>query len=246
VPKIEWVGSPNYKEGRGGYSVIAIVNHITQGDYPGCLTWMKNPVSKASAHFLITKAGDILQLVKEENQAYHAGVVNRPNWKLYNGDNPNRYTIGIEHEGWSGDVMPEPQYQATLWLHKYLINKFKLPVNSDRILGHFRINAEHAGCPGIGFPWSRLFQDLEGGNEVLKLAVLLYTKEDFWAGYDVSYAHGNCPMVIRNLDHTVPSDAWNAEKLIVVGGPTTGHPGEILLSGKNKYETAAAVGRYLG
>ena len=29
------------------------------------------------------------------------------------------------------------------------------------------------------------------GVDVLKVAVLLYTKEDYWAGYDVAVKHGN-------------------------------------------------------
>jgi N-acetyl-anhydromuramyl-L-alanine amidase AmpD len=251
MPKIEWVGSPNYGVGRGGYAPIAIVDHITQGDYPGCLIWMQNRVSKASAHFIITKAGEILQLVKEENRAHHAGVVNNPTWKLYNGHNPNYYTIGIEHEGWSGAAMPEAQYQTTLWLHDYLIKKFRLPIHSDHIIGHFRINADHAGCPGTGFPWTRLFQDLQDGkikeedNIMLNFAVLLHTEKDFWAGVDIAVRH-NCGIFIREVGGTVPAEAWNAKKLVVVGGPTTGHPGEVLVSGDTRFETAAAVGKYLG
>jgi len=38
----------------------------------------------------------------------------------------------------------------------------------------------------------------------------------------------------------------NSKQLIVVGGPTTKHPNEVLLSGKDKYATAAAVAKYLG
>lgn len=88
-------------------------------------------------------------------------------------------------------------------------------------------------------------QYLEGGTDVLGVAVLLYTKEDYWAGTDVSTKNGNCAIFVRPDDHSVPKDAMSAKKLIVVGGPTTNHPNEVLLSGKDKYETAAAVANYL-
>jgi len=87
---------------------------------------------------------------------------------------------------------------------------------------------------------------LEEEEDVLKVAVLLFTKEDFWAGYDVAAKNGNCAIFVRPGDLSVPAEAQRAEKLIVVGGGTTGHKNEVLLSGNDKYATAAAVAKYLG
>lgn len=89
---------------------------------------------------------------------------------------------------------------------------------------------------------------LEGENDVLKVAVLLYTKDDFWSGTDVAGRNGNCALFIRGADpaRTVPAEAMSAQKLFVIGGPTAHHPNEVLLSGKDKYDTAAAVKKYLG
>lgn len=85
----------------------------------------------------------------------------------------------------------------------------------------------------------------DGGNTVLEVAVLLFTKEDFWSGSDVAVVNGNCGIFVRAADQSVPKEAMSAKKLIVIGGSTTHHPNETLLSGKNKYDTAAAVGKYL-
>lgn len=79
----------------------------------------------------------------------------------------------------------------------------------------------------------------------LDVAVLLFTKEDFWAGIDVALKNGNCAIFLRGNDQSIPKDAMGAKKLIVVGGLTTKHPNEVLLSGKDKYDTAAAVKKYL-
>jgi len=164
---IEWVGTVNCRRGRGGRQPVAIVNHITAGKYPGCLSWMKNPNSKASAHYLVTKAGQIYQLVQDADTAWHAGAVNKPSWPLYDGTNPNYYTLGIEHEGLSGDELTEEQYQATFWLHRQLIAKWGIPVDRDHIIGHYRIDSvDRPNCPGPGFPWDRLFNDLRGGSTV--------------------------------------------------------------------------------
>ena len=88
--------------------------------------------------------------------------------------------------------------------------------------------------------------ELEGVDDVLGVAVLLYSKEDYWAGADVAEKNGNCAVFVRGADRSVPKDAMAAKKLIVVGGATTGHAGEVLLSGETKFDTAAAAGKYLG
>lgn len=168
--QIEWVGTPNYTPGRSGRVPQAIVNHITAGLYPGTLTWMQNPAAKASAHYLILQNGRILQLVKDEDTAWANGIVNRPNWSLYDGTNPNRYTLSIEHENLSGGSLTEAQYQASLWLHKRLIERWKIPITRDNIIGHNRIDSiNRPNDPGPYFPWDRLFADLlkwQGGEQV--------------------------------------------------------------------------------
>jgi N-acetyl-anhydromuramyl-L-alanine amidase AmpD len=161
---IEWAGSPNYRTGTR--QKIAIVNHCTSGNMPGCLEWMQNATAKASANYLVTKAGCILQLVKDADKAYAQGDVNHPNWPLYDGTNPNNYCLSIEHESFDGSLT-EMQYQATLWLHRQLVAKFGIPVDEDHVIGHYRINSiDRPDCPGPKFPWKQLFSDLRGGKQV--------------------------------------------------------------------------------
>ena len=161
--KIEWAGTVNHNAGRGGRKPIALVNHITAGRFPGCLTWMQNPAAKASSNYLVTKTGRILQLVRDEDTAWANGGVNRPSWKLYDGSNPNRYTLSIEHEAMSGEALTEIQYQATLWLHRQLLQKHGIPADREHIIGHYQIDSvNRPNCPGPQFPWDRLMADLAG------------------------------------------------------------------------------------
>ena len=168
MPIEEWNSSPNFSS-REGRKIIAIVDHITQGAFPGCLDWMQNPAAQASAHYIITKTGRIIQLVKEGDKAWANGIVNKPNWSLYDGTNPNLYTLSIEHEGQSGEELTEEQYQSTLFLHKELTLKYSIPIDTDHIIGHYRIDSVNkAGCPGVGFPWARLFKDLSGPVTIIQ------------------------------------------------------------------------------
>lgn len=160
--EIKSASSPNYRVGRKGRSIIAIVNHITAGLMPGTLSWLQNLKAQASAHYLVTKSGTIYQMVKDEDTAWHAGIVNNPDWPLYDGSNPNYYTLGIEHEALAGDYLTEEQYQATLWLHRQLVQKWGININPDHIIGHYRIDSvNRKNDPGPGFPWTRLFKDLK-------------------------------------------------------------------------------------
>lgn len=159
--EIKWNPSPNYSRGRGNRNIIGIIDHITAGSFPGCLNWMCNMAAQASAHYLVTRSGDIYQMVRESDTAWHAGNVNKPTWKLYDGTNPNRYTLGIEHENISGGELTEAQYQATLELHKQLCEKYSIPLDRLHIIGHYETDSvNRKNDPGDLFPWKRLMNDL--------------------------------------------------------------------------------------
>jgi N-acetylmuramoyl-L-alanine amidase len=203
---IEWSPSPNFTKGRNGKKIIAIVNHITAGLMPGTLSWLKNPNAQASAHYLVTKAGLIFQLVKDEDTAWHAGIVNKPNWPLYDGSNPNRYTIGIEHECMSGGGLTEQQYQATLWLHRQLVAKHGIPVDTEHIIGHNRIDTvNRPNDPGPNFPWQRLFNDLANLYPAVKIKVGLQVLQGILVN-GVTYAP------VRDLANSLGRTVeWNAQ-----------------------------------
>jgi len=85
------------------------------------------------------------------------------------------------------------------------------------------------------------------GEDIVDNAILKYSDEDDWSAKDVSAKLGGIAVFTRQgTTRTIPADAMKAKHLIVIGGATTGHPNETLLSGKTKFDTAAAVGKYLG
>ncbi len=161
-PIIETALSPNFRRGRQGYKIVAIVNHITAGLMPGTLNWLLNPTAKVSAHYLVTKNGRIIQMVADEDTAFAVGSVNNPTWPLYDGSNPNNYTLSIEHEALAGEGLSEQQYQASLALHWMLISKWQIPVDRDHIIGHYRLDSiNRQNDPGSNFPWEGLLSDLK-------------------------------------------------------------------------------------
>lgn len=86
-----WAPSPNYTRGRKA-TVTMLVWHYTAGtNLVGAETWLRDTAAKASAHFIIGRNGDVVQLVQLADTAWHAG----------NSDVNNR-SIGIElvSPGW--------------------------------------------------------------------------------------------------------------------------------------------------
>ena len=84
-------------------------------------------------------------------------------------------------------------------------------------------------------------------ESVVDDAILMFSDEDYWSAKDVSAKKGGIAMFVRQgTARTIPADALKSKHLITIGGPTTGHTNETLLSGKTKYDTSAVVGKYLG
>lgn len=139
----------NFEKGRRGRKPIAIVIHTMVGSLEGTYAWFKNPESKVSSHYGIGLDGRCWQFVKEEDTAWHAGRVYTPIWKLYDGTNPNYYTIGIENEdnGQPEAERTEAQYQTNASLVVEICKRWDIPIDREHIVGHREIYAKKT-CPG--------------------------------------------------------------------------------------------------
>jgi len=115
--------SPNFS--KTSYDKDLIIIHKTLGLMPGTLNWLINPASQVSANYLITKEGEIYQLVADNKMAWHSGRISNPSalakivlkkyaWGSY--VNPNKYSIGIEFEAMQNDKWTEEQMDAGVWL----------------------------------------------------------------------------------------------------------------------------------
>lgn len=187
--------SPN-KMSRKGWKPDMIVSHITEGSYAGAVSWLCNPKSGASAHFVVSKKGEITQLVDIKEAAWANGTSTDPTKKNFYGNssleiirnrktNANYYTISIEHEGFYKDgygaLTPE-QLEATIWLHRYIIDEVKkiygieIPIDREHIVGHYQIDPiRKPNCPGKAFQWDKLIEGLKEG--VIDMVLEQWQKE---------------------------------------------------------------------
>lgn len=123
---------------------------MTAGAFDGALSWLTNPNSQVSAHYIISKQGRVVKLVDELNTAWHAGRVDKPTWaKIKANVNPNFYTIGIEHENINGEPMTLEQWRASSALIADIAARWDIALSRDTLVRHHSIYSLKT-CPGSG------------------------------------------------------------------------------------------------
>ncbi len=109
--------------------------------------------SKVSSHYFIKKNGELLILVPDLYEAWHAG---KSSWKKIK--SLNKYSIGIEIQNQGHDYKYEKfsskQINTLKKLLQILIKKYQ--ISADNILGHSDIAPERKKDPGEKFPWKKL------------------------------------------------------------------------------------------
>ena len=145
----------NFRQGRPpGFQPEAIVIHIGEGSLRSIDQQFNDPGARVSAHYCVSKTGDIHQYVDEKDTAFRAGTIDRPEWSgLKPGAtpgtfiNPNFYTIGIEHEGFADDVWPDAQLATSAALVGEIAGRWKIPLDEDHVIRHHQIRFMKS-CPG--------------------------------------------------------------------------------------------------
>ena len=106
--------------------------------------------SKVSCHYLIKNNGEIVVMVPDLHEAWHAGVSSWKNYKFL-----NKHSIGIEISNPGHDYnykkFTKKQIQSLKRLSQFLIKKYT--INQKNILGHSDIAPTRKKDPGEKFPW---------------------------------------------------------------------------------------------
>ena len=106
--------------------------------------------SKVSCHYLIKNNGEIVVMVPDLYEAWHAGVSSWKNFKSL-----NKHSIGIEISNPGHDYnykkFSKKQIQSLKRLSQFLIKKYR--INQKNILGHSDIAPTRKKDPGEKFPW---------------------------------------------------------------------------------------------
>ncbi|MEP6340706.1 N-acetylmuramoyl-L-alanine amidase [Parasphingorhabdus sp.] len=147
-----WTPSPNFDQRK--LPVTILVMHYTgMKDAASAINWLANPDAKVSAHYVVTEDGQIVQMVNEENRAWHAG---RGYWRGI--EDVNSASIGIEivnpgHE-WGYVPFPEEQMDSVTRLASEIVGRHNIA--KSNIIGHSDLAPARKQDPGELFDWGRL------------------------------------------------------------------------------------------
>jgi N-acetyl-anhydromuramyl-L-alanine amidase AmpD len=152
----------NYRHSSAARTINRVVIHITDGgaNINGTIGWFKNPDQRngrgehitVSAHYVIGRDGEIVQMVAHNDVAWHAGPAN--------GD-----SIGIEHCANTRGLDPtEPQYAASAQLVRWLCETYAIPIDRVHVLGHREADPRTSHvCPSDRWLWDRYMELVNGG-----------------------------------------------------------------------------------
>lgn len=148
------VSSPNFgmrKDGKRPHLIILHYTGMETGER--AQSWLADPASEVSAHYLVHESGRVVQMVPESERAWHAG---RSFWK---GETDiNSVSIGIEvvNPGPLAGFPPfaEAGIEAVISLCRDIAARHDIAPQA--ILAHSDIAPDRKVDPGERFPWRRL------------------------------------------------------------------------------------------
>ncbi|RST85970.1 N-acetylmuramoyl-L-alanine amidase [Aquibium carbonis] len=146
--------SPNFGSRIGVSGPDMIVLHYTgMASGEGAESWLCNPESEVSSHYLVHEDGRIVQMVRESDRAWHAG---HSSWKGETDINSRSIGIEIVNPGHflGYPDFPDVQIEAVIALCAGVSARHGIA--RERILAHSDVAPGRKVDPGEKFPWDRL------------------------------------------------------------------------------------------
>ncbi len=155
-----WTPSPNYNS-RGASSVDFVVIHTCEGSYSGCWSWLTNPASGVSAHYVVNDTGtEVRALVDENDRAWHVAADydcdNNDGVECWrNGSSMNTISVGIEHAGYASQThWDEGLINRSAAITCGITERHDVPRDSYHIVGHGQLQPWNRTDPGAHWPWA--------------------------------------------------------------------------------------------
>lgn len=146
MPGARFVPSPNFDARRPN---LVVIHHTSDATLKEALRTLTSPSHRVSAHYLIGRDGQLVQLVDERYRAWHAGAA----WWGGHTD-INSASIGIELDNNGYEPYADVQIEALLKLLDDLRERYRIPVAN--YVGHADIAPGRKVDPSAWFPWDRL------------------------------------------------------------------------------------------
>ncbi|MGB3738026.1 MAG: N-acetylmuramoyl-L-alanine amidase [Pontixanthobacter sp.] len=134
---------------------MVVIHYTEMRSAEDAITRLCDPEAGVSAHYLISEAGEVTQMVDEDQRAWHAGV---SYWRGHKDVNSASIGIELDHPGHLYGYRPfdERQIDALVPLLNRMVKAHNIP--RANIVGHSDVAPARKTDPGELFPWDRLAQ----------------------------------------------------------------------------------------
>lgn len=126
-----------------------IIHHTAQETLAQTIRTFTLPHTKVSAHYIIGKNGEVVQMLNDYERAWHAGA-----GKWGSITDLNSVSLGIELDNNGFQPFPTAQIDALLTLLDTIKVKYGIP--AANFIGHADIAPTRKNDPSTLFPWEQL------------------------------------------------------------------------------------------
>jgi N-acetylmuramoyl-L-alanine amidase len=148
--------SPNCNDRKSPIS-MAVIHYTEMASQNAAIERLCDPAAQVSAHYIISRTGEVVRLVPEAKRAWHAG---RSSWRGITDVNSASIGIELDHQGHFLEggppyaPFPEAQIDALLPLLARIVKTYDIP--RANVVGHSDVAPARKIDPGELFPWERL------------------------------------------------------------------------------------------
>ena len=148
--RARWVAAADGNMRRGDrpsdFRIDRVIIHVTQGSAASAVKVFRDPAHRAAAHYIVCRDGQIIQMIRELDVAFHAA--NREY---------NERSIGIEHEGWIDrpQDFTEEMYRSSAKLTAGICDRYGFPADRKHIIGHNEVPGADHTDPGRHWDWDK-------------------------------------------------------------------------------------------
>lgn len=142
-------GTTNFNLRKPNYVVI---HHTAQNSVEQTLKTFTLPRTQVSSHYVISRDGDVYQMLNDYYRAWHGGA-----GKWGNTTDLNSSSIGIELDNNGFEPFPPAMIKSLLELLEILKERHSIP--SANFIGHSDIAPSRKVDPNPNFPWELLSKE---------------------------------------------------------------------------------------
>lgn len=142
-------GTTNFNLRKPNY---VIIHHTAQNSVDQTLTTFTLPRTQVSSHYVISRNGEVFQMLNDYYRAWHGGA-----GKWGNTSDLNSSSIGIELDNNGFEEFSPAQITSLIQLLKVLKERHKIP--DANFIGHSDIAPSRKVDPNPTFPWKLLAEE---------------------------------------------------------------------------------------